>query len=400
MYYSCNSGQGYIYSNTTPDAPKCTQMEIKDLVRSKWGERENYQQIKQIGSGSYGSCVLLKRRSDSALRVCKVTERFPAPNGEGPYEAEPLEAKILKDILPPHDRICRLYESIVQPRTVQLYFDYYSGGDLSNIIRLYEYNWEMLPETFLWHAFIQLAEALAFMHSGYNKRSLCAPPGLWRPVFHGDIKPANIFLSPPNPNSEDPLCRLYPSLVLGDFGMSSLTPAASYGTLKYQPPEMPAVSGPSDVWSAGCVLHALAHYDAPVAPLPDGIPDTQENMMEWLTFYPQSRDPLPLYEAYTMELHDCVFEAFERDPRGRISSLDLYKKVLDVYKRRIEPHPSVLPESLVDCDYRGKMYDENGVTLHTGDARPVNIKIVQDSETTGMEEARDETNRDGGMHSD
>jgi len=387
MDLSITSRGGTLDSNLMPDAPHCTPSKIKDLGRSRWGERDSYDEIQHVGSGSYGSCVLLKRRSDSALRVCKVTERVPVHDDKGAFEAEPLEAKILKDILPPHHRICRLHESIIQPRTVQLYFDYYSGGDLSDLIRLYEWNWELMPETFLWHAFMQLAEALAFMHTGYNRGSLCSPPDKWRSVYHGDIKPGNIFLSPPDPNSKDPLCRLYPSLVLGDFGMSSVGPSAGYGTLKYQPPEMPAVSGPADVWALGCVLHSMAHYDAPVAPLPDGIPSTQANLVRWLTFYPEARALLPLYDAYSTELHDSVFEAFEWDPRGRISGLELYRKVLDVYTCRISPYIPNMLEPLIGTTYQGKLYDENGVTLNTVDARSVNANIVQDPEDVKLDEA-------------
>lgn len=384
MDFSDASGQEQSVPSSMTVTPYGTA-HVKDLARSKWGERDTYQQVRQVGSGSYGSCVLLKRKSDSALRVCKVTERIQLHNGDGAYENEPLEAKILKDILPLHDRICRLHDSIVGPRTVQLYFDYYSGGDLSNIIRLYEWNWETIPEAFLWHAFIQLAEAIAFMHTGYSRQSQCPQPITWQPVYHGDIKPANIFLSPPNPNSMDPLCRTYPSLVLGDFGMSSLRPAAGYGTLKYQPPEMPAVSGPSDVWAAGCVMHSLAHYDAPVTSLPYGIPETQANLLEWLN-YPESRIPKPLYGTYSLEIHDCVFETFEWHPRGRISSLSLLEKILKMYTDKVEPFIFDMLHPLIDCDFRGKMYDENGVTLKTGDVRSVDFKIVHESEHFDMDE--------------
>ena len=349
-------------SSYTPCDP---QDALEDPAKSRWDDKDIYKQVKHIGSGSYGSCFLLERKADAALRVCKITERRLTPDGSA-YEAEPLEAKILREILPRHERICHLYDTIIQPSTIQLYFDYYSGGDLSEIIRLYEYHWEMIPEAFLWHALLQLSEALAYMHSGFNRKSLLAPSDLWTPVFHGDIKPANIFLSPPKPCSEDPLSRVYPSLILGDFGMSCLAPAANYGTLKYQPPEMPAISGPADVWSVGCVLHAMGPtYDAPVAPLPCNVLPTHVNMIEWLKFYPQARCPQPFYDEYTMELHDCVFSTFELDPRGRISGLELYKKSLAKYSQHIESDISVRLVPLIDCKYRGKMFDENGVTLHT-----------------------------------
>jgi hypothetical protein len=48
---------------------------------------------------------------------------------------------------------------------------------------------------------------------------------------------------------------------------------------------------------------------------------------------------MPLYELYSVELHDIVFEAFTWDLRGRIDSLDLFSKVLEVFETKIAPYP-------------------------------------------------------------
>ncbi|MCJ1276149.1 Serine/threonine-protein kinase Nek2 [Puttea exsequens] len=333
-------------------------VEIKDLKRSRWNEKENFKQTGRVGSGANGNCFLLERRSDRAVRVCKVTQRC-MNWGKGTLEEEPLEAKILRDILPPHDRICRLRESIIQPQTTQLYFDFYSDGDLSTLIRQYEHHWETVPETFMWHAFMQLAEALAFTHFGYNRRTSCRPPQeQWTTILHGDIKPANIFLSPPNPDSKDPLCRIYPSLVLGDFGLARLNHAAPFaGTLIFQPPELPATSQKADVWAIGAILHCLAHYDAPVAPPPRGA-DAESWWWSW-----EARVPLPL-DQYTWELHDCVAAALVIDPRRRMDALQLLKRTERMFEAFVEPFLDRLCEELVDWATYGDMwYDANDCTL-------------------------------------
>ena len=132
------------------------------MRRSPFGEKDGYKEIRQIGSGGYGNCFLLERKTDKALRVCKVQAREHS-HKDGGYEDVPIEVSILQDILPRHDRILHLHDFIVQTHTVQLYYDYHDGGDLEGLINRYADRWEEFPETFLWHAFLQLSEAVAFI---------------------------------------------------------------------------------------------------------------------------------------------------------------------------------------------------------------------------------------------
>ena len=361
---------GGIYSTALASPSSDDFMDVRDLRRSRFGEVDRFEQLEHVGSGSNGSCILLKRRSDQTLRVCKTTKRVC--NFRGDYENEPMEAKILLDILPTHDRISRLHEAIVQPTTVQLYFDYYAEGDLSTLIKRYRQYNEFVPEAFMWHAYLQLTEALAYLHTGLNHDTRCMGPVDWPAVIHGDIKPANIFLSPPDPSAQDPLCREYPSLVLGDFGLADLRPKPYVGTLKYQPPELPSMSVKADVWAVGGVMHTMAHFEAPVSDLPQNVPYSIDNLMKWYA-KPEARHPLPLDSIYTLELHDVVFEAFLEDPRGRIDSLSLFCKVLDVFQTRIEPSLEYLFEPLIPRDYEVKLYDENGCTLNTMEIQKMKV---------------------------
>ena len=341
---------------------------VQDLQRSRFNERDDFQQLDEVGAGSYGRCVLLKRKCDQALRVCKIAKRVKVRKNqyEDEYEDKPLEASILLDVLPKHDRILCLYDALVQSTTVQLYYEYYSHGDLNAVIRHHDNNWAYIPETFMWHAYLQLSEALAFLHTGYDQRVCHSIPANWRPVIHGDLKPENVFLSPPDASSPNPLCQKYPSLVIGDFGMATLMECNRAGTLLYQPPELPASSRKADVWALGAIMHKMAHYEEPISPFPAHLPDTDENVMEWY-WSPESRVPKSLIESYSPELHDCVFEAFTRDPRGRIDSLSLFKKVQDVFAIVIMPSLEENLESLLPMDLEDKYYDENGVTLLASD---------------------------------
>lgn len=92
---------------------------VSSMRRSRFGEAYSYKNLGQIGSGGFGNCFLLERSTDKALRVCKVQQRAYCYKLDD-YEDGPTEASILHDILPPHDRILRLHEVIVQTNTVQL----------------------------------------------------------------------------------------------------------------------------------------------------------------------------------------------------------------------------------------------------------------------------------------
>lgn len=400
MYIDSSSGStlmdvsrvddGGIYSTPQTHLMSDFYTGVKDLKRSRFGEVDKFEKLEHVGAGSNGSCVLLKRRSDQALRVCKTTKRIS--NCIGEYEEEPLEVTILLDILPSHNRISRLHEAIIQPRTVQLYFDYYAEGDLSHLIKSYKTNWEVIPEAFMWHAYLQLTEALAYLHTGFNRNSGCLGPPDWTAVIHGDIKPANIFLSPPDPNAQDPLCRAYPSLVIGDFGLADLKAKPSVGTLKYQPPETPSSSVKADVWAIGAVMHCMTFFDAPVSDPPQSWPKTLDNLMIWYA-KPEAHDPQPLCDIYSYELHDVVFEAFTPEPRGRIDSLSLFGKVLDVFRSRILPYPEHVIVRLLPKDYEGKMFDENGRTMNPGDF--IKLKLLEAEMAEAIELANDAETESG-----
>ena len=177
--------------------------------------------VDHVGSGGYGNCLLLQKRSNQTLRVCKVQKR----RTEEP--SEPLEIEILRDILHDHPRIVRLHEAIMHTHTMQLYFDYYPGGDLFQLNARYVEYWEPVPESFIWHCFLQLSYPLAYIHHGYDRRQVSGPPPAseWQPIVHGDVKPENLFLGPSTEDSHG-----YPSLVLRDFGLATINEHPVPGT--------------------------------------------------------------------------------------------------------------------------------------------------------------------------
>ena len=322
---------------------------VRNLKRSRFDEVESYKQVGHVGSGGFGNCLLLQKRSNMTLRVCKIQKRRKSTSAL-------LEIKILRDVLHGHPRIVALHEAIIHTNTMQLYFDYYPGGDLFKLMVRYCDEWENVPESFIWHAFLQISEGLAYMHHGYDRRLNYGPPPAsdWGPIIHGDIKPENIFLGPPTPDSHG-----YPSLVLGDFGLASGKETNRAGTWKWQPPELPVTSKAADVWALGAVIHALAHDGRPpMRPCPPG--------MQKCDFYrwPGAREPMSLHGLYSDELHDIVVNGtLEFNPDARPSSLDVLKCV--VVEVELGVASDMGWEPLIGTKTSAKTYDENGVTENT-----------------------------------
>ncbi|ESZ97067.1 hypothetical protein SBOR_2558 [Sclerotinia borealis F-4128] len=120
------------------------------------------------------------------------------------------------------------------------------------------YKVQALPEAFIWHVYMQMMEALAFLHGDhpeYNQKK----------EFHRrnqlvviDIKLDNIFLK------DSGVPNTYPTVKLADFGEAVFVPHgesrwAELGTALLTPPEGTWMSDKYDVWCAGVVLYMLSH---------------------------------------------------------------------------------------------------------------------------------------------
>lgn len=145
---------------------------------------------------------------------------------------------------------------------------YANAGDLFGQIKRFEMN-DSTPPIFALHVFIQVSEALAYLHSGYCR----IKHGKWErdkdaiSIIHGDLKPENVLLHFDSNNKYG-----MPTIQLCDFGHCTpeSKPLLLSGSPLYFCPEAEAVSlgefsGPplstkSDVYCFGLTLHVLLTF--------------------------------------------------------------------------------------------------------------------------------------------
>lgn len=234
--------------------------------------------------------------------------------------SKPTEAAILADILGPHRYIIDLKCWYQNPLT--FWYEYCSAGDLQDLIDAYTDRKARIPEGFIWHSFLQLADACAYMHTGYDRLANSdRPPRGFQPIVHRDIKPPNIFLRLDRNSG-------YPDLVLADFGCATTKVRSGntyqIGTPMYQPPELPIHSPQGDVWSLGACIHIMATGSPPIK----GVPKKWKGKTsEWFD-EPSARLVANLTKfGYSRHLDEAMYTVMRTDPSKRLVGKDLVKRV-------------------------------------------------------------------------
>lgn len=276
-----------------------------------------YDVIKTVGEGSEGKCDLLRRVHDGKKIICKTTHSSRERYKGGEL---PIEVTILQDLLRPHPRIIDLISySPNNGKGTKAYYEYCSGGDLHSQLR----KGGGSSEAWIWHVFKQMAEALAYLHLGYecsrSSRSGSMPPD-WIPIVHCDIKPDNIFLAEPR-TMQNPL----PNLVLGDFGLAAIEgDKKGHGCKAFKPPEWPVNSPASDIYALGCTIFEMGYGHPPVLRIPKGFRGTEDEGVLRGDAKDVRALPIPLYSA---DLSRVMLECLNPRPSKRIDAYDLLKEI-------------------------------------------------------------------------
>ncbi|KAG9344640.1 hypothetical protein JZ751_010325 [Albula glossodonta] len=160
---------------------------------------EDYEVLFTIGSGSYGKCQKIRRKSDGKILVWK--ELDYGTMAEAEKQMLVSEVNLLRELK--HPNIVRYYDRIIDRTNTTLYIvmEYCEGGDLSSLITRCIKERRYLDEEFILRVLAQLSLALKECHRRSDGGHT---------VLHRDLKPANIFLDGKQ------------NIKLGDFGLARI----------------------------------------------------------------------------------------------------------------------------------------------------------------------------------
>lgn len=217
---------------------------------------QKYQFIKGLGTGGEANCDRYETNDPYQAVAVKTIVR---PNPQTDYLHE---ANILVK-LPRHSSIPEIIE-IFHNGHLRIVMPLYGGGNLSSLLhRLAIFGCKM-PEAFVWHAFVQIAQGLHHLH---NNTVL--------PVLHRDLKPENLLVD------LTPVGVLFDNIKIIDFGMATdqMNPHEHVGgTPEYQPPECPTASTAADIYAVGACIHYLMTGKAPKPECPKDIQDNDRHV--------------------------------------------------------------------------------------------------------------------------
>ncbi|KAI9725256.1 MAG: hypothetical protein M1835_003871, partial [Candelina submexicana] len=309
-----------------------------------------------LGEGGNAKVYLVKKSANGKLLAEKNVRHL--------QDEEAYELTILKDVLKTsNERICNLRdfaEAIPQSekRTASglpfsmtpIYLDFCECGDLWDMLNSYREHGAIIPESFIFHVFQQVSEALAFLHWGCDVTGSSTPRKnpAWRQILHRDVKSENVFMT-----YRGDYTKRYPDIVLGDFGWA--TPSdwedqmlrENVGTPCYRAPEMcyskPIYTTKGDVWGLGTVIHALCTLGrAPIMSYPDGMVWGSDRHEYWDS-HPMKREVQDVTGlGYSNKLDQCMRKALAFHRFVRLDSLEL----LEYIKTQLSKKPSVPFEDL------------------------------------------------------
>jgi len=202
---------------------------------------DNYNIIRTIGRGSYGTVDLIENKMTKekfamkTIQIVKLDEIAEITN----------EIKIMEKINSKY--ITKIIEWTHSGDSIRIIMEYAPNGDLDMLIKKQRELKERLPDKMINKIIYQTACGLRDLHD--NK------------ILHRDIKPSNVLIFDDY------------NIKLADFGISKILSISSnaytqIGTPFYMSPEMIngySYSYSNDFWGLGCVYYELITMERPFA---------------------------------------------------------------------------------------------------------------------------------------
>ena len=196
---------------------------------------DKYDIIKEIGSGGFSRCLLVKNKITNQSFACKELQKKSVSDYEG------LMREVNLMIQLDHPNIIKLYEYYEDEKKIYLIMELCTGGELFDTIIQNTENGIQFTEKEAANIFKQMMSAINYCHKNG--------------IVHRDLKPENLLLL--NKNKDSPIKVI-------DFGMSKRFDNEKYmnekvGTAYYISPEVlkGKYDEKCDIWSAGVILYII-----------------------------------------------------------------------------------------------------------------------------------------------
>ena len=259
--------------------------------------------IKDIGNGSFGVVLLVKRKIDNKIYALKrvklsnliIKEKIDSLN----------EIRFLASIS--HQNIIGYKESFYEEETgtLNLVLEYADEGDLQTKIWNQKNQKIYFKEKTIWSIFIQLVKGLKVLHDNN--------------LMHRDLKSANIFIM------KNGICKL------GDLNISKIYNEnilnSKMGTPCYAAPEIwnnKPYTFKSDIWSLGIILYELCCFKLPF--FENNVRDTYNKVMKGIY------SPIPNH--YSSNLSYIIKLLLQVDPIKRPDCREILND--SIVKKEIE----------------------------------------------------------------
>jgi hypothetical protein len=318
--HQCDNPTPATYEHTQPRRSWTPKVYLKGGSVTAEHMPDELEQVRRLGSAGQGVVYLMKKKTTSEYVAVKFF--WDKSRTPGPKDLT-KEAILQLDYLGRHRNIIEVFSAErLQTREVWMQMEYCNGGNLSQQVRRFR---SATPGMFVLHVFVQLSEALAFIHHGLrylgNDQYVKDPDQ--RALIHSDLKPDNILLRYPNFSSA---CDL-PDIVLCDFGLATLatTPHSAAGTPGWYAPEIidafrandprrKACSQKADVYTFGLVMFFLM----------TGIQRTAGRSRDWAR----------LNHLHQLGLNDQIKRCLSVNPKLRPEmSLRLWNSLMEVVNK-------------------------------------------------------------------
>ena len=266
---------------------------------------KDFEFIKELGKGSFGSVSLVKRRADNLLYAIKKVNIAQMSDKEKQNALN--EIRLLASLS--SKQIIGYKDAFFDDNTQSLYIvmEYADDEDLDKKIKEKYRDAKHFSEDEVWFYSIQIIKGLKALHD--------------KNIMHRDLKSANIFLTKEG------------RVKIGDLNVGKLIKEnklaiTQTGTPYYASPEVWAdlpYDYKADVWSLGCIIYEMCCLKTPFRA--KNLPQLFETVSKG-EYKPINK------EVYSENLSNLINLMLQVDPKNRISLLNIFE--LDAVKKKIE----------------------------------------------------------------